>query len=302
MGERMKGNLLVQTVSVLAILHGQSIRASSLPVVCWHGVNDNAQSCNGPFNTIKQTIPDVYTLAIMIGDNLEQDELNSVLMKANTQIDKACEILQNDTNLARGYNAIGISQGGLMFRGLLQRCPSPPVRNFITFGSPHQGVFGVPTCKSTTGSAFPCELVRRLLSEGAYIPWIQDLITPAQYWHNPLNHQEFLNGSHYLADINNERLEKSEEYKENLLMLENFVLAKWLQDQTIIPGASAQFGFYLDGQDILPQDLQSLPLYTEDWLGLRTLDQEGRLHFREMEGDHMDFNWDWFTENIVLPF
>ena len=75
-----------------------------------------------------------------------------------------------------------------------------------------------------------------------------DLITPAQYWHNPLNHQEFLNGSHYLADINNERLEKTEEYKENLLMVENFVLAKWLQDQTIIPGASAQFGFYLDGQ------------------------------------------------------
>ena len=69
-----------------------------------------------------------------------------------------------------------------------------------------------------------------------------------EYWHNPLNHQEFLNGSHYLADINNERLEKNAEYKENLLKLENFVLAKWLQDQTIIPGPSAHFGFYLDGQ------------------------------------------------------
>ena len=55
-------------------------------------------------------------------------------------------------------------------------------------------------------------------------------------------------------------------------------------------------------QDILTEDLQSLALYTEDWLGLRTLDQQGRLHFREMQGDHMDFNWDWFTENIVLPF
>jgi len=298
----MKGNLLVlQTILLLAIKHSQPVLAS-LPVVCWHGVNDNAQSCNGPFNTIRQTIPDVYTLAIMIGDNLEQDEFNSVLMKANTQIDRACEILQSDPNLSSGYNAIGISQGGLLFRGLLQRCPTPPVKNFITFGSPHQGVFGVPECKTTTGSAFLCELVRRLLSEGAYIPWIQDLITPAQYWHNPLNHPEFLNGSHYLADINNERLEKNAEYRENLLKLENFVLAKWLQDQTIIPGASAHFGFYLDGQDILTEDLQSLALYTEDWLGLKSLDQQGKLHFREMQGDHMDFNWEWFTENIVLPF
>ena len=49
-------------------------------------------SCNGPFNTIKQTIPDVHTLAIMIGDNLEQDEFNSVLMKANTQVGAAIDV------------------------------------------------------------------------------------------------------------------------------------------------------------------------------------------------------------------
>ena len=96
-------------------------------------------------------------------------------MMFTLKIDRACEILQNDPNLSSGYNALGISQGGLLFRGLLQRCPAPPVKNFITFGSPHQGVFGVPECKSTTGSAFLCELVRRLLSEGAYIPWIQGL-------------------------------------------------------------------------------------------------------------------------------
>jgi palmitoyl-protein thioesterase len=35
-------------------------------------------------------------------------------------------------------------------------------------------------------------LMRELISEGAYIPWIQDLITPAQYWHDPLNNTAFL--------------------------------------------------------------------------------------------------------------
>ena len=52
-----------------------------------------------------------------------------------------------------------------------------------------------------------CELVRELLSAGAYEPWIQvfftlalifsclqDLIAAAQYWHDPLNHTNYAHG------------------------------------------------------------------------------------------------------------
>ena len=52
-----------------------------------------------------------------------------------------------------------------------------------------------------------CELVRELLSAGAYEPWIQvfftlalifsclqDLIAAAQYWHDPLNHTNYVHG------------------------------------------------------------------------------------------------------------
>lgn len=77
-----------------------------------------------------------------------------------------------------------------------------------------------------------------------------DLIAPAQYWHDPFNHTDFLNGSIYLADINNEREEKRDEYRENLVRLENFVMVRWRDETTIIPAASSQFGFYLPGQVI----------------------------------------------------
>ena len=77
---------------------------------------------------------------------------------------------------------------------------------------------------------------------------ILDLIAPAQYWHDPFNHTDFLNGSIYLADINNERDVKRDDYKENLLRLENFVMVRWRDETTIIPAASSQFGFYLPGQ------------------------------------------------------
>ena len=70
------------------------------------------------------------------------------------QIDWVCQKLLADPLMADGYNAIGISQGGLLVRfdmpwetqwlvvnvlkrGLVQRCPLP-VKNLITFGSPHQ--------------------------------------------------------------------------------------------------------------------------------------------------------------------
>ena len=80
------------------------------------------------------------------------------------------------------------------------------------------------------------------------IVFILDLIAPAQYWHDPFNHTDFLNGSIYLADINNEREAKTDEYRENLLRLENFVMVRWRDETTIIPAASSQFGFYLPGQ------------------------------------------------------
>ena len=49
-------------------------------------------------------------------------------------------------------------------------------------------------------------------------PLAQDLITPAQYWHDPLNHTLFLSGSHYLADINNEQEEKNSGYRQDCLL------------------------------------------------------------------------------------
>ena len=47
------------------------------------------------------------------------------------KISAVCKALQSDERLAGGYNAIGYSQGGLLFWGLVQRCPYPPVRSVL---------------------------------------------------------------------------------------------------------------------------------------------------------------------------
>ena len=53
-----------------------------LPVVCWHGINDDARSCDMIFATLNNT----QTLSIQIGDTLEADKYNSVFMAMIDQV------------------------------------------------------------------------------------------------------------------------------------------------------------------------------------------------------------------------
>merc|ERR1711936_386153 len=235
----------------------------SFPLVTWHGIGGSASECNDLISTVKLSIPDVHVLNVAVGPDPEMDHANSVLM-----------------------------------RGLVQRCPVP-VRTLITFGAPHQGEYGVPDCVSWTGSYELCELVRQLLSLGAYEPWIQDLVTPAQYWHDPFNQTNYLEGSHFLSVVNNEKEDKIPEYRDRMVQLENFVMIMFEGDTTIIPKESSMFEFYVPGQDedILP--LEESLLYKEDWIGLKYLNEEGKLHFYTVPGHHVQMDYQWIAENIV---
>ena len=65
-----------------------------------------------------------------------------------------------------GFNLIGFSQGGIIARYVLQYCPAgEKVQNFITFGSPHGGQSGIPTCNN-----------------GVYCPIVEWLANRAVYW------------------------------------------------------------------------------------------------------------------------
>ena len=50
------------------------------------------------------------------------------------------------------------------------------------------------------------------------------------------------------------------------------------------------------------EPLELTDLYIEDWIGLKGLEDQQRLHYFTMIGDHMDFDREWFKENIVNQF
>ncbi len=55
-----------------------------------------------------------------------------------------------------GFDGIGFSQGGQFLRAYVERCNEPRMRNLITVGAQHQGVYDFPHCtKALSASSHP---------------------------------------------------------------------------------------------------------------------------------------------------
>ncbi|CAG2212260.1 palmitoyl-protein thioesterase 1-like [Mytilus galloprovincialis] len=290
------------TLVSLVVFLTLSSALGQTPVVLWHGMGD---SCCNPLSMgsikglIEKQVSKVYVKSLEIGDNIEEDTVNGFFLNCNTQISMVCEMLAKDPKLQNGYNAIGFSQGGQFLRAVAQRCPSPPMINLISVGGQHQGVYGFPRCPG--GNSTLCDEVRRLLNLGAYIDAIQDRLVQAEYWHDPMNEDEYKQKSVFLADINQEN-KMNATYKTNLMKVKNIALVKFLDDGMVQPRDSEWFGFYNPGQAKTVYNLTQSKLYTQDLLGLKQMNEAGRLHFLASPGDHLQFTEEWFISNIVNKF
>jgi len=114
---------------------------------------------------------------------------------------------------------------------------------------------------------------------------------PAQYYREVnastgLASRAYLEGSAFLADVNNERKVKNEVYRQRLSRLERFVMYVFEKDTTVIPKESGWFAeVNATSGEVTP--LQKRKMYEEDWLGLKVLDERGSLVFRNASGAHM---------------
>jgi palmitoyl-protein thioesterase len=226
-------------------------------------------------------------------------------------VDNVCkQLVQNEMIIKSGgvFNAIGFSQGGQFLRAVIQRCSnndtySNPsgiklrVNNLISIGGQHQGVFGLPRCPGVNVTL--CEYARKMLDYGAYIGFVQSHLAQSNYWHDPFDHENYINKCAFLPDINNEKPQKKESYKKNLTTLKTLVLVLFTEDTMVQPRTSQWFGFYRDGQDQQLVDMRDTNLYKQDWIGLKELDTQNKIKFVECHGDHLRFTDQWFIENVI---
>jgi len=234
----------------------------------------------------------------MVGNNVIEDEFAGFFGDVNDQVAQIAGKLANNSQLTHGFNAVGFSQGGQFLRAYVERFNAPKVFNLITMGGQHQGVFGIPDCE--TGAFF--EIMRRLLNLGAYLPIVQEVSVQAQYWQDPFNEAEYQNKSRFLADINNDDGSINETYKENLSSLKNFVMVEFLNDTMVDPKESEWFGWYAPGQDKVVLPLNQTPIYQQDWIGLKILNERNALQFLPCPGNHLKFTDEYFIDNIIYPY
>uniref|UniRef100_A0A1D1ZX72 Palmitoyl-protein thioesterase 1 n=1 Tax=Auxenochlorella protothecoides TaxID=3075 RepID=A0A1D1ZX72_AUXPR len=277
-----------------------------LPIVLWHGMGDsccNPQGIGAVQDRIQRALPGVFVHSVATGATESADVLSTYFGDANAQVRAACEALRALPQLAGGYVAVGFSQGGLLLRGLLERCTgegAPAMHTLITMGSPHQGVMDVPGCWDVGGGAGAawswCKAMQALLGHGVYYSWLQHNLLQAQYFKDPYHLDWYRETSGFLADINNDRDARNSSYVAALTSLRSLVLYQFDNDLTVVPRESSQFGFY---NGTHTESMEETAAYRDDRLGLRTLNESGRLTLANCPGFHMQFTLDWFEQHVL---
>ncbi|KAL5724231.1 hypothetical protein ACHQM5_007516 [Ranunculus cassubicifolius] len=71
------------------------------------------------------------------------------------------------------------------------------------------------------------------------------------------------------------------------------------QDSVLVPKQTSWFDFFADGgyETLVPH--QETKLYVEDWIGLRTLDEAGKVTYVGVPGDHLQIAQDDMKKYIV---
>jgi len=143
-----------------------------------------------------------------------------------------------------------------------------------------------------------------LLGRGAYLPGVRDVSIQAQYFKDPMAREEYLAHNIFLPDINNEGSSKNMSYKQKLASLERLVLIKFKYDFVVVPNDSSWFAYYpfgsLDRKEIL--QMSQTDMYKEDWIGLKSLDEQGKIVFKECPAMHMKFTMDYFRTEVLIPY
>ena len=263
-----------------------------LPVIIWHGLGDSsdAKGLKEVAELVDEINPGTYTYLIAVGGVTgSADRQASFFGNVTQQIESVCQALSKDNILrtAPAIDTLGFSQGGLFLRGYVERCNTPKIRSLITFGSPHNGIAEFQKCASSTD--WVCQGANALLkSSTVWSDFIQSRLVPAQYYRDTKDFEKYLEHSNYLADINNERVLKNTSYADNLSQLERLVMILFEDDKTVIPKETAWFAEFNETENSVTP-LRERPIYKEDWIGLKQLDEKGGLKYVKLPGGHMQF-------------
>ncbi|KAJ1966691.1 hypothetical protein IWQ62_002303 [Dispira parvispora] len=224
-----------------------------------------------------------YVHFVKLAEENESNVYQSYVGNMESQLYRVCGDLKKNGQLKEGFDAIGLSQGGLFMRAYVEFCNDPPVKSLITLGTPHTGISNIPPHSNT----FMHEL-QTLFYEASALPFIKNRLVPCQYTAQDLDSTKTRYSGDFLTLINNgghQALNTS--IRSNMVSLTQFTMISFLEEQIIIPKESTRFDYICNGNVV---SLRNTDYFKEDRLGLKTLDENGRLHFKECRGGHLNLD------------
>lgn len=281
----------MQTKSIFLLFSfGLSLVYSIYPIAVFHGIVDSCQMKNTSIlvNDLRRDLG-VHVECIEVGNGY----FDSVFMSILSQAEYACNQIKNNPNFQGKFNILGISQGTLIGRYIIEKCDMQgQVVKYMSFDGPQMGIGYIP--KITCGKA--CEFLNNITAPIAYK--LIDKIAPCGYFKYRYAQKEYQEKNVFLKMLNNENQEKDMEIYRRFSSLEKVKLIKGKQDTVISPKDSSWFQFYdKEGREILP--LEESDFYKNDNIGLRKLKEEGKVIFSEFSGEHVLYTVVEYFEEIV---
>ena len=263
------------------------ISSSPYPIAILHGFG---ASCGGHYDltfisSLNTRLYSTYIKCIESGGGID-----SVTMSILSQSKQACDIINSDSNFHGNFSIVTLSQGALIARYLITQCPlKGTVRRLVTIGGPLMGVSMVPKC--IHGSI--CYALKKFAGLFSRTKYVQDNIGPAGYYFDNTKRGA---STEFLDLINN--VQRDESVRSKMLQLEKMVLIKYHNDTMIYPKETAWFEMLDENEKLIRYN--ETTLYKEDLIGLKELNENGKVEFVALYGEHMEYTMEEL-DNYVIP-
>jgi len=222
--------------------------------------------------------------------------IGTIVTTMESQASRACEAFQKWVELDRPQDKItlvGLSQGGLIARHILQTCKGGEVVDvLLTVGTPNAGISRVPyTIYNGLEGYFNIAITYSIFSW-----YIQAWFGPSGYFKS-LESGKLQQGQ-FIETLNNDG-SFDQNSKDRVIGLKKWILIRFNADNVVIPNISEHFGFWASQEQNSLYTIFESKGYQEDLIGLKTLYNSNRLILKTLPGNHLEMTSEEVISHIA---